>query len=357
MLDYLAERKATIAEYLSRYIRDECRPVFADQQFGPDVADRLVEFASRGKMIRGGLVFYGAELYGLREASPALVRLAAVMELLQSFLLIHDDIMDRDRLRRGNPSVYAQYDDMGRAESIDDHLHFGESLGICTGDVAIFIATGIIADSHIPDEYRRPLLAAVSREIARVGLAQMADVYHGVSHREVAEESVIDVYRYKTGRYTFSLPLVCGAILAGAPPADRDILGRVGEGLGIVFQIKDDQIGLFGTEEQIGKTVGSDIAADKKTLYRIFLYNAADAQTRTRLDAIFGNPAPTSAQIEEVLGLIHSLGVDEMVNERLNRYADHTRALIQKEDSLQDMPAKGRKMLEDLLDFNLTRSA
>lgn len=355
MLDYLEKRKAIIADYLTHYIRKECETVFAGQKFGPDVADRLVEFANRGKMIRGGLVFFGAELFGVNDSSPSLVRLAAVMELLQSFLLIHDDIMDRDRLRRGNPSVYAQYDDMGRAEGIDDHLHFGESLGICTGDVAIFIATGLIADSEVPDEYRRPLLAAVSREIARVGLAQMGDVYHGVSRREVCEEDVVDVYRYKTGRYTFSLPLVCGAILAGAPESERDVLGKVGEGLGIVFQIKDDQIGLFGTEAQIGKTVGSDIASDKKTLYRIFLYNVADADTRTRLDAIFGNPAPTPEQIDEVLQLIRRFAVDEMVNERLHQYADHTRSQIR--DSFQVMPEKGRRMLEELLEFNLTRSS
>ncbi|MFW5994700.1 MAG: hypothetical protein ACOCRN_01220, partial [Spirochaetia bacterium] len=115
--------------------------------------------------------------------------------------------------------------------------------------------------------------------------------------------------------------------------------------------------GLFGTEEEIGKTVGSDIVADKKTLYRIFLYNAADEKTRTRLDTIFGNPSPAAGEINEVLELIHSFGVDEMVSDRLNRYADRTRELIQNEDSLQNMPPHGRKMLEDLLDFNLNRSA
>ncbi len=353
MIEYLQKRKSTIADYLTRYLRHECYDLLSDQRFGHDLVERLLDFTLRGKMIRGSLVFLGAELYGHDDSDPAIVRMAAVMELLQSFLLIHDDIMDRDRLRRGSPSVYAQYDELGKSEGICDHLHFGEAMGICAGDVAIFLATGLIADESVPGIYRKPLLAAVSREIVRVGIAQMGDVYHGVSTQPVSETDVIDVYRFKTGRYTFSLPLICGAILAGASAEDQTVLGRIGEGLGIVFQIKDDEIGLFGHADAIGKTVGSDIAADKKTLHRIALFERADGKTRERMESIFGKEKPTSGDINVVLQAMHECAVPERVSAQLHEYAQDTRSLIR--ESLSGMPARGTEMLEQLLEYNLTR--
>ncbi len=353
MIEYLQKRKSTIAEYLTNYLRHECHDLLSDQRFGRDLVERLLDFTTRGKMIRGSLVFLGAELYGHDDSDPALLRMAAVMELLQSFLLIHDDIMDRDRLRRGSPSVYAQYDELGRDEGMHDHLHFGESMGICAGDVAIFLATGLIADESVPERYRKPLLAAVSREIVRVGIAQMGDVYHGVSPKPVSEEDVIDVYRFKTGRYTFSLPLMCGAILAGASAEDQTVLGRIGEGLGIVFQIKDDEIGLFGTSEGIGKTVGSDIAADKKTLHRIALFELADEATRTQMTGIFGKENPTDDDIAKVLNAMHDTGVPARVSGILDDYAEATRSRIR--ESLAGMPETGVGLLEQLLEYNLTR--
>ncbi|MFP4642954.1 MAG: polyprenyl synthetase family protein [Spirochaetales bacterium] len=353
MIDYLQKRKSTITDYLTHYLKEECHDLLSGQQFGHDMVERLLDFTLRGKMIRGSLVFLGAELYEHEESDPALVRMAAVMELLQSFLLIHDDIMDRDRVRRGSPSIYAQYDEFGKSEGIDDHLHFGEAMGICAGDVAIFLATSLIADASVPDKYRNPLLAAVSREIVRVGIAQMGDVYHGVSANAVSEADVINVYRFKTGRYTFSLPLMCGAILAGASVEDQRVLGQIGEGLGIVFQIKDDEIGLFGSSDAIGKTVGSDIASDKKTLHRIALFDLADEPTRGRMEEIFGRENPSDGDIQAVLSTMRELGVASRVSRKLHEYAEATRSQIRR--SLSGMPNRGVTMLEQLLEYNLNR--
>lgn len=354
MIDYLTKHKKAIAGFLREYLRGQRRDIFEGTRFGHDVAERLLAFLSRGKMIRGSLVYLGAALYDHRDNDPALLRMAAVMELLQSFLLIHDDIMDRDRLRRGAPSIYAQYDQLGSEEGIRDHLHFGEAMAICAGDVAIFLATGLIADESIPDRHRESLLSAVSREISRVGLAQMGDVYHGALPREVDEAAVIDVYRHKTGRYTFSLPLCCGAILAGAPENELEVLGRIGEGLGIVFQIKDDEIGLFGTTGGIGKTVGSDISADKKTLHRIELFRRASQADRAALESVFGAGDVTSDQVEQILDAMRRYGVDAYARERMQQYADDTSAAIR--DDLPSVSANGKRLLESLLEYNLTRS-
>ncbi len=355
MIDYLVQQKARISHALDSYLHGEMKQLFERHPFGPDVADRLVDFSGRGKMIRGALVYLGAELYGHSEPGPATTRLACVMELLQSFLLIHDDIMDGDLLRRGGPSVFAQYEHMGRERQLADPRHFGESMGICAGDVAIFLATALVAHDEVPEGLERKLLRLISTEIARVGLAQMSDVYHGVYPGQVPEQEIIDLYRFKTGRYTFSLPLMCGATIAHAPESDVSTLGLIGEGLGVVFQIKDDYIGLFGETDAIGKTVGSDIASDKKTLYRTFLFDAATEAERARLDTIFGSPDPDADDIDYVLGCMQDHGVVSRVESVLLAYADDTRDTIR--NSLPNMPAEGRELLERLLEYNLTREA
>lgn len=355
MIDYLITQKERIQKSLDNYLLVEAKHIFERHPFGRDVAERLVDFASRGKMIRGALVYLGAELYGYDGPSEPATRLAAVMELLQSFLLIHDDIMDGDLLRRGAPSVFAQYEQLGMDKELSGPRQFGEAMGICAGDVAIFLATALVAHDDVPVHLERPLLRLISTEIARVGLAQMSDVYHGVYPGQVDEQEIIDLYRFKTGRYTFSLPLMCGSTIAGAHSDDIRALGEVGEGLGIVFQIKDDYIGLFGETDAIGKTVGSDIAADKKTLYRTHLFNRADGRDLDRLSSIFGNPDPSADDIDFVVRSMHSLGVVESVETVLQSYAAETRDAIR--SKLAGMPQQGRDKLEKLLEYNLTREA
>lgn len=355
MIDYLITQKERIQKSLDDYLLVEAKQVFERHPFGTDVAERLVDFASRGKMIRGALVYLGAELYGYDGPSEPATRLAAVMELLQSFLLIHDDIMDGDLLRRGAPSVFAQYEQLGMEKELSGPRSFGEAMGICAGDVAIFLATALVAHDDVPVRLERPLLRLISTEIARVGLAQMSDVYHGVYPGQVDEQEIIDLYRFKTGRYTFSLPLMCGSTIAGAHSDDIRALGEVGEGLGIVFQIKDDYIGLFGETDAIGKTVGSDIAADKKTLYRTHLFNRAEGRDLDRLSSIFGNPDPSADDLDFVVRSMHSLGVVESVETVLQTCATETRDAIR--SKLDGMPQQGRDKLEKLLEYNLTREA
>ncbi|MFW6233762.1 MAG: polyprenyl synthetase family protein [Spirochaetota bacterium] len=355
MIDYLITQKERIQRSLNDYLLVEAKHVFERHPFGRDVAERLLDFASRGKMIRGALVYLGAELYGYQGPTEPVTRLAAVMELLQSFLLIHDDIMDGDLLRRGVPSVFAQYEQLGTEKALSGPRSFGEAMGICAGDVAIFLATALVAHDDVPVHLERPLLRLISTEVARVGLAQMSDVYHGVYPGQVDEQEIIDLYRFKTGRYTFSLPLMCGSTIAGARKDDIHALGAIGEGLGIVFQIKDDYIGLFGKTDAIGKTVGSDIAADKKTLYRTHLFNRAQGRDLERLSSIFGSSEPSADDVEFVVRSMHSHGVVESVESILQAYATETREAIR--NKLAGMPQEGRNMLEELLEYNVTREA
>ncbi len=374
--------------------------------WGPDVCRRVLDYSSRGKMIRGSLVIAAAEVFGAgadpgpagrpgssgghaeTAAQPpsAVVDAACAMELLQSFLLIHDDIMDDDDTRRGAPSVHAQYRDnagewgvrpggaaggTGDAASrqrteADGYAMFGRSMGICAGDVTLLLAQRILASLDIDAEVYRRLNSLVAREIAYVGVAQMNDLYFGylpgaVSDGAATEQEVYNLYRYKTGRYTFSLPLAMGATFAGLPESGVELLMTYGEEVGVVFQIVDDDIGLFGETEVTGKPVGSDIGADKKTLHRRYLLEAlagGDATLRDRVAGYFGNPALDRSGVEEVRELFHSRGVRDRIDAILDDHAGRARSVageLVESFVSEDARARVRAFLEGIVDYNVAR--
>ena len=109
---------------------------------------------------------------------------------------------------------------------ISDHnaYHLGQSLGICAGDVGFFLAFEILSKLKIKGRIYREILRLFSQEISYVGLAQMMDVYYGASKGSISEQDILKLYLYKTGRYTFSLPLMTGALLAEQPKRTLSII-------------------------------------------------------------------------------------------------------------------------------------
>lgn len=318
--------------------------------WGSDVAARLSDYARRGKLLRGALVSLGYHLFRDDGEIPTVcVDAGVAMELLQSFLLIHDDIMDQDLLRRGGPSVHAQYTEACPVPNDRDRSAlYGISLGICAGDVSAFLAMEILSTLDLPAERRIPIVARVSREITAVGLAQMQDVHHGYVD-DVDEEAILRVYTYKTGRYTFSLPMSIGAAIAGAQEDRIDLLGVLGESLGRIFQIRDDQLGIFGDTQTIGKPAGSDVREDKKTIFRHFV--AVEDRDGTYRD-MFGRDTVSISDLENLREFIKSRGILARVDRLVEREADRVRELIGR----LGLSGDRRSVLEDLLRYNLTRS-
>lgn len=348
---YLNDAKRAIAQRLPHLLHERYEYLQSVNPWGLDLADSLVEFSGRGKMIRGVLVLLGAALYGRRQDDVTLDA-AATMELLQSFLLIHDDIMDEDTQRRGGPSIHARYVEQGAREGYEHTSHLGLSLGICAGDVSAFLALDILSHLDCTPESLRPLLSLVTREIISVGVAQMNDVSFGFHPSEVVPHEIREVYRYKTGRYTFSLPLSMGAVLAGGGETATARLSEIGEYMGIVFQIKDDELGLYESGDDIGKPPGSDLRENKKTLYRAYLVEAANQEERTRLANIFGNRQLSEADLSYVRTLLDLHGIRDRLEKEMDELTDKARRLI---ESLDGVDIESRAVLLELLAYNRSR--
>jgi len=348
---YLNDARLGISQRLPYLVHERYEYLQSVNRWGLDLADSLVEFTARGKMIRGVLVLMGAALYG-RSQDEVTLDAAAAMELLQSFLLIHDDIMDEDTQRRGGPSIHARYAEQGAGEGYEHTEHLGLSLGICAGDVSAFLAMDILSRLDCKPEALRDLLSLVTREIISVGVAQMNDVSFGFHPSEVVPHDIREVYRYKTGRYTFSLPLSMGALLAGADETATTRLNEIGEYMGVVFQIKDDEIGLYENGDDIGKPAGSDVRENKKTLYRAYLLEAVNADERARLTTIFGNRQLSEDDLSYVRSLMETHGIRSRLESEMDDLTDKARRLI---ESLDRVDLETRAALLELLAYNRNR--
>jgi geranylgeranyl diphosphate synthase type I len=378
---YFDPIRERIAATIRRFFQEKAEELARVNPLGRDAAERLVEFTLRGKMIRGCLVhlgwsigseggaqesafggaqesaFGGAGNEGSAGARPdetdSVAAAGAAMELFQSGLLVHDDIMDRDLVRRGQPSIFQQYTELAGRQGHADPAHIGQALGICAGDVACFMAFELLARVRAPAVALGEVLALCARELSVVGIAQMQDVAWGASKDGVNVDDILRMYRYKTGRYSFSLPLLAGAHIAGARRDLREKLEAFGESLGLLFQIRDDELGLFGNEKQLGKPVGSDVREGKKTILISLLLEAAQPGERTRLDGILGNARASDEDLDFIRDLAATAGVRSRMDAITGRLAGQARDAIR---SLTCGTPDDRIALQGLLDFTIARS-
>jgi geranylgeranyl diphosphate synthase type I len=354
MFDFFEKQKRRILGFLERELTTTGDPLARVNRFGAEALKLLLEFTRRGKMIRGGLVGVGYALFRDGESDSA-AACGAALELLQSALLIHDDIMDRDLVRRGEKTIPARYADEACARGLAEPEHIGEALGTCLGDIGFFLAFRILGEMDAPQTVVPRLVALFAREMTFVGAAQMLDVWAGAekpAERGLTEEEILDLYRYKTGRYTFALPLAAGALLAEredvAPP-----LEAIGEDLGVIFQIKDDALDLFGEERAIGKPVGSDLREGKQTLLLAGLARALDGSEKKRFFSLWGKAGLTPAEIAEVRDLVRGRGLLERAAETVDDLAGRCRRSIE----ALDLPRpEKRGTLEQLLEYSLGRT-
>ncbi|MGL4394565.1 MAG: polyprenyl synthetase family protein [Brevinema sp.] len=219
--------------------------------------DYLLEFTSRGKLLRGAFVFLSAESFGFRN-ELSINTAAGALEIAQSALLVHDDIMDNDDIRRGKASMHKIFHDQGRVSE-----HSGKSMALCLGDLAIFSLFSQISFS--PE-----LVTLFSRELSRTALGQAFEIEQSNFSSELSQKDILSIMEYKTARYTFVLPFMAGAIISQQDEATKIAIEKLGTIMGYLFQIRDDELN-FLPFEITKKPSGGDIRENKKTLIRLKL--------------------------------------------------------------------------------------
>jgi len=236
----------------------------------------------------------------------AIIKASVSLELMQSYLLIHDDIMDEDELRRGKTTFHIICKNLCEREfGSMKSLRFGESIAIVAGDLIEAYGEEILANSPFSSEYVKRALAKYAAIVENVGYGQILDI---TAERKGGfnEDEILTIHKLKTASYTIEGPLHIGALLAGANEADLQILSDYGIPLGLAFQIQDDILGLFGSEEKTGKPVGSDVQEGKKTLLILHALENCKEDEREFVLKALGNERVTAADIARVRDIVRT---------------------------------------------------
>ncbi len=280
------------------------------------VADAVLALSTRGgKRVRAVLLaatFEACVDHGrhagtepAREGSSPVGMALVAIELLQTYLLIHDDWMDDDDVRRGGPSVHALLrDKFGSSRA-------GDVAGVLAGDYAAALALEALSETPVAAERVTDAVREFARIQTNVIIGQLIDVRAGAKGT-VAVEAMHDL---KTGSYTVRGPVAIGAILAGASPDLRASLDAFARPLGVAFQLRDDLLGTFGDPSQTGKPHGSDIRQGKRTALIAELETLPQAPPL--LARAHGVHDASAGDIEALVAFMISSGAKARVEARL----------------------------------------
>ncbi len=289
-------------------------PVLVQRALAGTEGFSLRSFAARGgKRIRPLLFCCGYMCVGGTDAH-AILNASIAVELLQTGLIIHDDVIDRSVERRAGPTMHllweryfheARY----RARYPGEPEHFGLSMALLMGDIASALAYEILVRSDFPTERKLAAVRTFSDVIYRVAFGELLDVDLSMRPLDaLSEEEILRVYELKTAGYTTEGPLHMGAALGGANAHQIDLLREYAVPLGVAFQIQDDLLGMFGTRQETGKDEGSDLLEAKRTPLVLRAWQKTAPKERALLERALHDPQQARRDLERIRALILSTG-------------------------------------------------
>ena len=293
-----------------------------------------------GKRLRGILVRLGYEL-AEGKASDEIFKVAAAHEIFHTAILVHDDIIDQSEFRRGKPSLY----------KVLGGDHYGTSQAISLGDAGFFLAFKMIAESRFSSDVKTKAMQIFADSMLDTSIGEMLDVALPKEKRALKEEDVFAIAKLKTARYSFSGPLVVGAILAGADQRLLSQLAQFGENVGIAYQIQDDILGIFGNENETGKSVCSDISEGKATVLFTHVIKHASKKQIQIMKRCYGKKDDSIVNVGNIQEIFTKTGSLAYAQVKVVEYTKSAKDAITK----LSIKENERKILFELSDFLVRR--
>lgn len=292
---------ARLAGFLDARVADSARHGEDVEAMARSVRDLTLR---GGKRLRAALVLVGYLAHNDKLPEEPALDASVAFELLQTYLLVHDDWMDGDELRRGGPSVPA----MLRRHHGSQHL--GDAAAILAGDYAAALSLDVLSRLEAPPDRLVRALSLFAEIQQHVICGQQIDIAGRVTEVEA-------FYGLKTGSYTVRGPLLLGAILAGAPRNVMMGLEEYAGPMGIAFQMQDDLLGVFGDSAKTGKPVGEDLRKAKSTVVLHKARTVLQGADRKLFDAVVGNPRATPDDLAKLTSVLDERGVRASVIRRI----------------------------------------
>jgi geranylgeranyl diphosphate synthase type I len=317
--------------------------------------DVLDGFTLRGgKRFRALLVLAGYYLATGKDPAPALPA-AAALEHFQSWMLIHDDIIDHAETRRGGPAVHREMAEEHAALGGPGNAEeYGVGLGITLGDLEEPFTVEALVGVRVPAERRLRAAAEYARMARMTAYGQLLDIRNGARPvASVGEEEVLLVHRLKSAVYTVVSPLRIGATLGGGSPGLLQELERFGLDVGVAFQLRDDVLGAGFDSGQAGKSA-NDLIEGKRTLLVVRAWSATDGAGRAALERALGRPKATAEEVEAARGVIRASGSLEYSERRISELAGRAERAV---DRSRRLTKGGKALLHQVSDRLVHRSA
>ncbi|HHX58680.1 MAG TPA: polyprenyl synthetase family protein [Candidatus Moranbacteria bacterium] len=267
-IQLLKEHKEVLDCHLGNFLQKKVK-TFGNYDPTMSVLMKKIEdvVLAGGKRIRPTLLHY-AYLASGKKDSAKIIDIEVAVELVHNYLLIHDDVFDRDDIRHGVKTIHKRYLESHRSKikSTEDLVHFSNSMAISAGDVLVALANSLVLQTALKKETLIKITQLLQDTILMAFVGEVKDI--ALSHSlNVSKNDILKVHRFKTGIYTFENPIKMGLILSGEE--DKEVYKKFSDyaiPLGIAFQLRDDILGLMGDEKKLGKPAGSDVKEGKKTL-------------------------------------------------------------------------------------------
>lgn len=285
--------------------------------------------AAGGKRIRPMLLMMAYNLYkeDVAKALPA----AAGIEVYHNYTLLHDDIMDCADMRRGRKTVHKVWD---------------ENTAILSGDAMLVLSYQCMA--LVDTDKLKEVMDLFSATALQICEGQQYDVDFEKTDG-VTQAQYIEMIRLKTA-VLIAASLKTGALLAGAPPDDAELLYQVGINVGLAFQLKDDYLDAFGDGAVFGKNIGGDIVSNKKTFLMIKALELSDTSQKNELNRwISAEAFDPQQKIKAVIDIYHELGVDRECEETIHAYYSTAKAFLLRVSVESERKTQLMNLLEHLM--------
>jgi geranylgeranyl diphosphate synthase type I len=270
--------------------------------------EAFLDMLSRGgKRIRGTLVMVGYEMCGGTDRAM-IVHAARAIEMMHAYALIVDDIQDRAILRRGKPATYryfAEYHKTHRLKGDADHA--GIALALNAAMAGAHAAEIILANLPAEPQLRLNVLSIMNRTMMITYHGQMTDIMNSLVDK-VDPRDIDRVLEWKTALYSFINPIHVGMVLAGGGCEHTDGITPFALHLGRAFQITDDILGIFGDEQEVGKSPLDDVREGKATLLSTYALAHAAPDDAAFLRQQLGNTNLTQKAFERCKQIIKQSG-------------------------------------------------
>ena len=282
-----------------------------------------------GKRIRPVLALMG---YNLWKEDPERILMPAVgIETYHNYTLLHDDLMDQADMRRGHETVHRRWD---------------ANKAILSGDSMLVLAYQRM--QQVPADKMPAVLDLFTVTALEIGEGQEYDMDFE-TRNDVTEDEYIEMIRLKTS-VLLACALKMGALLADAPQEDANRMYRLGEQIGLAFQLQDDLLDVYGDPAVFGKAIGGDITSNKKTYMLINAFNRANTKQRAELKRwVDAKTFNREVKVTEVTRLYDEIGIRQLCEEKINYYFELASKTLSEVNVSEARKTELRAYMDELL--------